>query len=76
MDKESNIVLGVVCEKRREVFFFDNDVDNVLNLLVECYYYYYGSNLDMGRFIEVGFVEFFILFMYYLKYLVELWFKI
>ena len=75
-DKESNTVLGAACEKRREAPPPDNDVDNVSNLPVECYHYYYGSNLDMGRLIEVGFVELSISFMYYLKYLAELWFKI
>ncbi|KAG5395582.1 hypothetical protein IGI04_017396 [Brassica rapa subsp. trilocularis] len=52
-DKESNTVLGAACEKKIEAPPPDNGVDNVSNLPVECYHYYYGSNLDMGRLIEI-----------------------
>ncbi|KAF8084441.1 hypothetical protein N665_0717s0008 [Sinapis alba] len=51
-DKESNTVEAASCEKTIEALP-DNSVDNVSNLPVECYHYYYGSNLDMGRLIEI-----------------------
>ncbi|KAG2290572.1 hypothetical protein Bca52824_050176 [Brassica carinata] len=54
-DKESNTVVAALsCEKTIEAPPPDNGgVDNVSNLPVECYHYYYGSNLDMGRLIEI-----------------------
>ncbi|KAL1192159.1 U11/U12 small nuclear ribonucleoprotein 59 kDa protein [Cardamine amara subsp. amara] len=39
------------CEKTMEAP--DSGCDNVSNLPVEFYHYYYGSNLDMGRLIEI-----------------------
>ncbi|CAN7006999.1 unnamed protein product [Brassica oleracea var. botrytis] len=53
MDKESNDVAAASCEKTVEAPPPDKGVDNVSNLPVECYHYYYGSNLDMGRLIEI-----------------------
>lgn len=53
--KESNTVAEASCEKTIEAPPPENGVDNVSNLPVECYHYYYGSNLDMGRLIEVCF---------------------
>lgn len=52
-DKESNTVAAASCEKTVEAPPPDKGVDNVSNLPVECYHYYYGSNLDMGRLIEI-----------------------
>ncbi|KAJ0258239.1 U11/U12 small nuclear ribonucleoprotein 59 kDa protein [Hirschfeldia incana] len=53
-DKESNTVAAASCEKTIEAPPPDNGgVDNVSNLPVECYHYYYGSSLDMGRLIEI-----------------------
>lgn len=51
--KESNTVAEASCEKTIEAPPPENGVDNVSNLPVECYHYYYGSNLDMGRLIEI-----------------------
>ncbi|CAH8313302.1 unnamed protein product [Eruca vesicaria subsp. sativa] len=51
-DKESNTVATASCEKPIEAPP-DSGIDNVSNLPVECYHYYYGSNLDMGRLIEI-----------------------
>ncbi|CAH8310101.1 unnamed protein product [Eruca vesicaria subsp. sativa] len=51
-DKESNTVAAGPCEKTLEAPP-DSGCDNVSNLPVECYHYYYGSNLDMGRLIEI-----------------------
>ncbi|VVB13858.1 unnamed protein product [Arabis nemorensis] len=49
-DKETNTV-AASCEKTMEAP--DNAFDNVSNLPAELYHYYYGSNLDMGRLIEI-----------------------
>lgn len=54
-DKESNTIAEASCEKTTEAPL-DSGCDNVSNLPVECYHYYYGSNLDMGRLIEVWFL--------------------
>ncbi|KAJ4892418.1 U11/U12 small nuclear ribonucleoprotein 59 kDa protein [Raphanus sativus] len=51
-DKESNTIAEASCEKTTEAPL-DSGCDNVSNLPVECYHYYYGSNLDMGRLIEI-----------------------
>lgn len=58
-DKETKTV-AASCEKTMEA------PDNVSNLPAEFYHYYYGSNLDMGRLIEVRF-NFFFFFISYLK---------
>ena len=55
MDKEINDVAAASCEKSIEAPL-DSGCENVSNLPVECYHYYYGSNLDMGRLIEVCFL--------------------
>ncbi|XP_033148429.1 U11/U12 small nuclear ribonucleoprotein 59 kDa protein isoform X1 [Brassica rapa] len=52
MDKEINDVAAASCEKSIEAPL-DSGCENVSNLPVECYHYYYGSNLDMGRLIEI-----------------------
>lgn len=52
-DKESKAVASS-CEKTMEAP--DSGCDNVSNLPVEFYHYYYGSDFDMGRLIEVGFI--------------------
>lgn len=52
-DKESNTV-AASCEKTMEAP--ENGCDNISNLPVEFYHYYYGSNFDIGRLIEVGFI--------------------
>lgn len=66
-DKESNDVAAASCEKTVEAPPPDKGVDNVSNLPVECYHYYYGSNLDMGRLIEVGFLQLYISFIFLLQ---------
>ncbi|XP_010508056.1 PREDICTED: U11/U12 small nuclear ribonucleoprotein 59 kDa protein-like [Camelina sativa] len=49
-DKESNTV-AATCEKTMEAL--GNGCENISNLPVEFYHYYYGSNFDMGRLIEI-----------------------
>ncbi|ESQ39257.1 hypothetical protein EUTSA_v10001493mg [Eutrema salsugineum] len=50
IDKESGMV-AASCEKSMEAP--DSGGDNVSNLPVEMYHYYYGSNFDMSRLIEI-----------------------
>ncbi|KAG7639892.1 Programmed cell death protein 7 [Arabidopsis thaliana x Arabidopsis arenosa] len=49
-DKDSN-TNAASCERTMKAP--DNGCDNISNLPVEVYHYYYGSNIDMGRLIEI-----------------------
>ncbi|CAN8284485.1 unnamed protein product [Cochlearia groenlandica] len=51
--KESNTVDASLCAKTTIETADHNGNENVSNLPVEMYHYYYGSNLDMGRLIEI-----------------------
>lgn len=51
-DKDSNNI-AASCEKTMKAP--ENGCDNISNLPVEFYHYYYGSNFDMGKLIEVCF---------------------